>query len=1817
MKILSRLALVMIGIEVLLLGAPPGRINSASIAISGDTSVTASFVESALFYFEDFESYPTGSNPLDWLDTAAKNSMSEDDSLFQAHQVDGNQVLGTVSDQTNIHSHYLGAGASSLTSYQYAGRMRIANASAGIGVTFFSQYGDQDAYYRLRRYGTQAFHFRSHGTTVSGDTNTGVVPAANTWYNFIVEVEDTGTRTELRAKLWAEGTPEPAGWQADAFDDSPSRLTAGAFGVWSYLSGGKYWDDLSVTLLSPPVTYTLTTNTAGNGQVVADPDLTDYPEGTVVSLTALPDPGHSFGGWSGDLSGTNNPATITMDGDKTVTANFTQDEYTLTVDFTGNGAITVDPLQPTYNYGDIVTLTAVPGADWLFTGWSGDLSGSSNPATLTMDGDKSVTATFAEQGHTLTLNISGNGDVTTDPDLVTYPDGTVVSLTALPDPGHSFGGWSGDLSGTNNPATITMDGDKTVTANFTSMPTTSITFAALGDYGGNSSDEQSVADLVTSRNPDFIITTGDNSYGNTPIDDNIGQYYSDYIGDYVGAYGPGADSNRFFPSLGNHDYSDGGGFDAYIDYFTLPGNERYYDFVWGPVHFFVIDSNPAGTGGAPGDGRSPTSPQALWLQSQLAASTAPWKIVYMHHSPYSSGAFHGSDAAMQWPYEDWGATAVLAGHNHIYERVLRDDNGDGVIMPYFVTGLGGWVIHDIGTPVPGSQVTYNGDYGTMFITASPTELSFEFYSIAGGGTLIDSYSMISWVHLSSANGDLPPPTDSDEQTATLILDVNKDDLDDFVIGARKAPGPSLVWYQRHRSGWIKHVIDDTVLSIEAGGAFHDIDGDGDLDVVMGGNGNSNQVWWWENPYPDYPPDTPWTRREIKNSGANKHHDQIFGDFDGDGSVELVFWNQGAQSLYLAEIPPDPRNTEPWPLDVIYTWISGEHEGLAKADIDGDGKVDIVGGGRWFKHNDGTSYTANIIDDGQRFTRAAVGQLKTGGRPEVVFVVGDGVGRLQMYDWTDSGWTAHDLLGFDVDHGHSLEVADINNDGKQDIFNAEMRLNGGNDQAKMRIFYGNGDGTFTMSEIATGIGNHESKIGDLDSDGDLDILGKPFNWDTPRLDVWLNEGTNPDILPLDQWQRHVIDGNRPWRAIFVTAADVDGDDLEDVITGGWWYKNPGDPSQSWTRNEIGSPLNNMATVFDFDGDGDKDILGTAGIGSSANNTFYWAHNSGSGQFTILDNISSGDGNYLQGVAVDRFQNNELGVALSWHLANTDIQQFMVPADPVSQTWPLSQISTVSQNEELSSGDIDKDGDVDLLLGTKWLRNEGSGWTAFDLYTPNGQPDRNRLADINDDGKLDAVVGYEAISVPGKLAWYEQGATPTATWTEHIVAAPAIIGPMSLDVADVDGDGDIDIVVGEHNTADPASASLYIFENLDGDGISWVHHIVYTGDEHHDGAQVVDIDRDGDLDIVSIGWTHDDVILYENKALDGSGVTYDLVVNKVGPGSVQVEPTGPYSYNDVVSLTATADPGWVFSNWSGDLSGNANPIQLTMNTNRVVTATFVELTTHTLAVAMMGDGSVTRDPDKPLYDYGETVTLAAVADPGWVFSHWSGDLSGNDNPAQLVMDGDKSVTAHFTSAYYAEDFEGYNAGADPVDWYDSAANNSMAQDDSLFEVFDLSGDKAFGTNSTETNIHSHYMGAGSENFTGYRYSGRMMISNASGGVGVTIYSQYPAADEYYRLRRHGNKAFHLSPHGTTLSGDTTTGVVPQANTWYQFIIEAENVGASTQVRAKVWQEGTLEPAAWQADAVDSSGGRLAAGTFGLWSYTYGSKYWDDLIVLPLLP
>jgi len=373
-----------------------------------------------------------------------------------------------------------------------------------------------------------------------------------------------------------------------------------------------------------------------------------------------------------------------------------------------------------------------------------------------------------------------------------------------------------------------------------------------------------------------------------------------------------------------------------------------------------------------------------------------------------------------------------------------------------------------------------------------------------------------WKHISSANGEIEVPNSGSQQTATAVFDIDKDGDNDFIITERTT-APAVVWYQRNQDGWKRYALDSEALRIEAGSAVEDIDGDGDPDVVFAGDSGSNMVWWWENPYPDYDPAKPWNRYEIKNSGKTKHHDQLFGDFEGDGRPELIFWSQNNLALYLAEIPQDPKNAGEWEKTAIYTYSNtsepqqrgtypqwkgvNEHEGLAKTDIDGDGKLDIIGGGRWFKHINEKTFTANIIDDTYAFSRSAAGQLIKGGQPEVILVVGDGRAPLVMYELQENQWNDKILVD-SIQDGHSLDIVDFNDDGNLDIFVAEMQLGNFTD-AKIRILLGDGSGNFTTTLVDSGFGLHESRIADLDGDGDYDILGKPYNWKAPRLDIWLN------------------------------------------------------------------------------------------------------------------------------------------------------------------------------------------------------------------------------------------------------------------------------------------------------------------------------------------------------------------------------------------------------------------------------------------------------------------------------------------------------------------------------------------------------------------------------------------------------------------------------------------------------------------------------------------------------------------------------------------
>lgn len=331
----------------------------------------------------------------------------------------------------------------------------------------------------------------------------------------------------------------------------------------------------------------------------------------------------------------------------------------------------------------------------------------------------------------------GSGSTGAEPRL-TQPSRPAPSPTA----------WTASAPATTTVPTTEPTPSATPTATESTTPEQPSTFAIIGDFGSAEAPAGEVADLVASWDPSFIVATGDIYYsyaggtGTQRYDLSVGAYYCRWLKDIsttgdrcpVGA----ASVNAFFPAMGNHDVTDAvPGPSTYLEYFTLPGagltsssgNERYYDFVEGPVHFFVLNSNPEEP-----DGTTVGSTQATWLQTQLQASTAPWKIVVDHHPPYSSDTSHGSTVSMQWPFAAWGADVILSGHAHTYERIERD----GIV--YFVNGLGGARLYALSpTAVPGSQARFASNWGAQRVTVDRHDLRFEFIDITG--SVIDSYAL--------------------------------------------------------------------------------------------------------------------------------------------------------------------------------------------------------------------------------------------------------------------------------------------------------------------------------------------------------------------------------------------------------------------------------------------------------------------------------------------------------------------------------------------------------------------------------------------------------------------------------------------------------------------------------------------------------------------------------------------------------------------------------------------------------------------------------------------------------------------------------------------------------------------------------------------------------------------------------------------------------------------------------------------------------------------------------------------------------------------
>ena len=300
------------------------------------------------------------------------------------------------------------------------------------------------------------------------------------------------------------------------------------------------------------------------------------------------------------------------------------------------------------------------------------------------------------------------------------------------------------------------------------------------------------------------------------------------------------------------------------------------------------------------------------------------------------------------------------------------------------------------------------------------------------------------------------------------------------------------------------MIDKDFLSVESGGAVFDIDGDGYPDVVFGSDYSGRRPLVVEESRPAVRSAEAVETLYDQERGRAQHHDQIFGDFKGTGKPQLVYWSQEKKQLFIADIPPHPTEVAEWPATEIYAGPAGENPGmyptgLGAADIESNGRTDLLAGNIWFKYLGHNKFKP--IHIGQVGGRIAAAHLIKGSKyPQIVLSSGDCTGPLMWFECKgdpekSTDWVGHDLVGRNMLRGHSLAIADIDGDGNLDIFTAEMvtAFNKTNPNAEAFIFFGDGKGHFRKTVFAKGVDFHDAHVTDLTGEGRMDIVDLPYTW----------------------------------------------------------------------------------------------------------------------------------------------------------------------------------------------------------------------------------------------------------------------------------------------------------------------------------------------------------------------------------------------------------------------------------------------------------------------------------------------------------------------------------------------------------------------------------------------------------------------------------------------------------------------------------------------------------------------------------------------------
>lgn len=680
---------------------------------------------------------------------------------------------------------------------------------------------------------------------------------------------------------------------------------------------------------------------------------------------------------------------------------------------------------------------------------------------------------------------------------------------------------------------------------------------------------------------------------------------------------------------------------------------------------------------------------------------------------------------------------------------------------------------------------------------------------------------------------------------------------------------AMYWY-RPKTGE-KGLIEQGIYNA-VGILCKDINGDGKDEIFFAedlyGDQKEKRICWYELKNDE------WVLHIIDNKTYGLAHDIIFADVDNDGEEEILALNCYTTHHGICIYKRQNDILKEWTKYDVEEFTHPEAtpyaEGLNCADINGDGKLEIIDGPYYFTMPEGgaLSGTWNRVqyaDDFREMCRTKLYDFTGSGRLDIVITDSEFMdGKLSWFEnmGNENGKVVfkEHVLADDLYYSHSLQIYKEN--GVVYILVAEMEKGGWDafynfDSRVMRFATDDFGKTFERQILKNHSGTHEAKLIGFEKGKQKYIVGKTLGRDLvdPRVQLFMPPKEKDKTL---DFKHSFVDRYKPTKSTDMMCADIDKDGKNELICGNFYYR-----SEDFKRFDI-PVVSQIINSYDVDNDGQAELIGVIS-----------EDNSGLGNKLVLlklidadknlwktTNIGVCKGDWPHGNTIAPFgKNGEVALVVSMHSANFGNkdypQMFVMPNDPFSGEWKSSLVAPILYGEELVAADLNDDGLLDIVAGKWWLKNNGDmTFTAVDLLEDRAfMAARVAVGDINGDGKDEIVMTEEKLdfnvnkAFMGRVIWLEKPENPENYWTVHNI--DTMRSPHSLSISK-DEDG-VEILVAEHDPFYPYRnrGRAFIYRPVMG-ARAFKKSLLDHRFEHHDGMKVVDF-IEGKQCVVSQSWT----------------------------------------------------------------------------------------------------------------------------------------------------------------------------------------------------------------------------------------------------------------------------------------------------------------------------------------------------------------------------